>query len=268
MKFEFRLLNDILAKTITVKARSFDAVTHERFLMMAVSHGRVKINWGRLLFNILNDMVTAASKQARGFAVQICIILKGVPDMELGESKAFPPLKILTAKIVGTYVAKKENISVEEVVDEPVEKVVKKAVTKRRHAPTADEPIAKKKITTLGRAAPAKKNLAIVPVVQNPEPISIVPAVSPSVRRLKAPKRKLVLQNESDEETDENTIEQVIAETAEIEEMETDLEEPVVMETAGTDPVDMESRIEVSAITNEEEPLVEKAKEKEEEKEK
>ncbi|KZV48357.1 pentatricopeptide repeat-containing protein [Dorcoceras hygrometricum] len=236
MKFEFRLLNDILEKTITVKARSFDAVTHERFLMMAVSHGRVKINWGRLLFNILNDMVTAASKQARGFAVQICIILKGVPDMELGESKAFPPLKILTAKIVGTYVAKKENISVEEVVDEPVEKVVKKAVTKRRHAPTADEPIAKKKITTLGRAAPAKKNLAIVPVVQNPEPISIVPAV--------------------------------IAETAEIEEMETDLEEPVVMETAGTDPVDMESRIEVSAITNEEEPLVEKAKEKEEEKEK
>ncbi|KZV30844.1 pentatricopeptide repeat-containing protein mitochondrial [Dorcoceras hygrometricum] len=29
MKVEFRLLNDILAKTVTAKAGSFDAVTHE-----------------------------------------------------------------------------------------------------------------------------------------------------------------------------------------------------------------------------------------------
>ncbi|KZV24646.1 histone-lysine N-methyltransferase 2D-like [Dorcoceras hygrometricum] len=98
-KFEFRQLNDILAKTITAKAGFFDAVTHERFLMMAAIHGGVKINWGRLLFNLLKDMVTPSSKQARGFAVQICIILKGAPDLELGESKAFPPLKILTTKI-------------------------------------------------------------------------------------------------------------------------------------------------------------------------
>ncbi|KZV42681.1 hypothetical protein F511_15888 [Dorcoceras hygrometricum] len=35
MKVEFRLLNDILEKTVTVKAGSFDAVTHERFLLMA-----------------------------------------------------------------------------------------------------------------------------------------------------------------------------------------------------------------------------------------
>ncbi|KZV33272.1 hypothetical protein F511_41673 [Dorcoceras hygrometricum] len=34
MKYEYRLLNDILAKEITVKACSFDAVTNERFLMM------------------------------------------------------------------------------------------------------------------------------------------------------------------------------------------------------------------------------------------
>ncbi|KZV34109.1 hypothetical protein F511_43318 [Dorcoceras hygrometricum] len=31
MKVEFRLLNDILAKSVTVKAGSFDTVTHERF---------------------------------------------------------------------------------------------------------------------------------------------------------------------------------------------------------------------------------------------
>ncbi|KZV41247.1 hypothetical protein F511_28662 [Dorcoceras hygrometricum] len=34
MKHEFHLLNDILAKSVTVKAGSFDAVTHERFLLM------------------------------------------------------------------------------------------------------------------------------------------------------------------------------------------------------------------------------------------
>ncbi|KZV58345.1 hypothetical protein F511_29829 [Dorcoceras hygrometricum] len=42
MKLEFRFLNDILAKTVIVKADSFDAVTHERFLMMSAIHGGVK----------------------------------------------------------------------------------------------------------------------------------------------------------------------------------------------------------------------------------
>ncbi|KZV46699.1 hypothetical protein F511_38139 [Dorcoceras hygrometricum] len=69
MKFEYRLLNDILAKTVTVKADSFDVVTHERFLMMSAIQGGVKVNWGRLLFNIFKDMVTPATKQARGYAV-------------------------------------------------------------------------------------------------------------------------------------------------------------------------------------------------------
>ncbi|KZV36301.1 hypothetical protein F511_22416 [Dorcoceras hygrometricum] len=76
MTFEFRLLNDILAKSVTVKAGSFDAVTHERFLMMSAIHGGIPINWGKLLFNIFKDMVTHASRQARGYAVQICILLK------------------------------------------------------------------------------------------------------------------------------------------------------------------------------------------------
>ncbi|KZV35995.1 hypothetical protein F511_30565 [Dorcoceras hygrometricum] len=67
MKFEFRMLNDILAKTITIKARSFDAVTHERFLMMAAIHGGVKINLGRFLFNLLKDMSLPRSNLAKVF---------------------------------------------------------------------------------------------------------------------------------------------------------------------------------------------------------
>ncbi|KZV40490.1 hypothetical protein F511_23827 [Dorcoceras hygrometricum] len=128
MKFEFRLLNDILAKTVTVKAGSFDAVTHERFLMMLPS--------------------------------------MGAPDLELGESKDFPPLKILTAKTVGTYVAENKNITVD--VDDPAElmaKVVKKkAATKKRPAATSNEPVLKKERTTVGETAPTEKDMAMVPV--------------------------------------------------------------------------------------------------------
>ncbi|KZV25256.1 hypothetical protein F511_24267 [Dorcoceras hygrometricum] len=75
--------------------------------------------------------MTPSSKQAKGFAAQICVLLKGAPDLTLGEAKTLPPLKILTIKTVGTYVAKNKSITTEEVMDEPpVEKVVKKATTK------------------------------------------------------------------------------------------------------------------------------------------
>ncbi|KZV57453.1 hypothetical protein F511_29234 [Dorcoceras hygrometricum] len=197
MKFEFRLLNDILDKTVIVKAGSFDAVTHERFLMMSAIHGGVKVNWDRLLFNIFKDMVTPATKQARGYAVQICILLKGAPDLKLGESKDFPHLKILTAKTVCTYVAKNQNITVD--VDEPAgdEPVVKKkAASKRRPAPTVDV-----------------------------EPISTVPAVTPHASRRRTPKRKLVLQTGSDDEIVDSIIHQVIADTTAIETGEPDVEE-------------------------------------------
>ncbi|KZV17574.1 hypothetical protein F511_19875 [Dorcoceras hygrometricum] len=119
MKIEFRLLNDILAKSVTVKAGSFDAVTHERFLLMTAIRCGLKINWSKILFDILKDMVTKSSKQAKGFVAQICLLLKGAPYLTLGKSKTFPPLNILTIKTVGTYVAKNKSIIAEEVADEP-----------------------------------------------------------------------------------------------------------------------------------------------------
>ncbi|KZV40559.1 splicing factor 3B subunit 1-like [Dorcoceras hygrometricum] len=228
MKFEFRLLNDILAKTVTVKAGSFDAVTHERFPMMSAIHGGVKVNWGRLLFNIFKDMVTPTMKQAKEYAVQIWILLKGASDLELGESKYFTPLKILTAKTVGTYVAKNKNITVD--VDEPV--VKKKAASKRRPAPTVGEPVTKKKRTTVGIEAPIYKNLSLVTVAQDVEPISTVPTLTPRASRRRAKKRKLVLQTGSDDEIIDSIIHQVIADTTAIETGEQDLEELVIKEIA------------------------------------
>ncbi|KZV30635.1 hypothetical protein F511_11152 [Dorcoceras hygrometricum] len=56
MKFEFRLLNNILEKSVTAKAGSFDAVTHERFLLMKAIHFGLKINWSKILFDIFKDM--------------------------------------------------------------------------------------------------------------------------------------------------------------------------------------------------------------------
>ncbi|KZV30604.1 hypothetical protein F511_16718 [Dorcoceras hygrometricum] len=248
MKFEFRLLNDILAKSVTVKAGSFEAVTHERFLLMTAIHFGLKINWSKILFGILKEMVTKSSKQAKVVAAQICVLLQGAPNLTLGEANIFLPLKILTVKTIGTYIFKNKNITVDE--DEPVGTVSKKAATKRRPAPAFVEPAAKKNRTIVGRSSLAEKNLAIVTVAQYVEPISMIPAVAPHAQRCRAPKRKLVLRDASDDEIVYNIIKQVITKTTEVEDVETDLEEPVVMRTAGVEHVEMENLKDVSSITN------------------
>ncbi|KZV22239.1 hypothetical protein F511_08304 [Dorcoceras hygrometricum] len=167
MKFEFRLLSDILAKKISLKDGSFDVVTQERFLMMAAITCGVAINWNRLLFNILKDMVTAGSRQAKGYAVQISILLENVPNLELGDFSEFPSSKILTKKTVHRYIAVNDKVGVEEVTDVPrVKKTpVKKAVSRKRPA-AVDEPIVKKKRTPVGKAAAVATDSALeaVPV--------------------------------------------------------------------------------------------------------
>ncbi|KZV20513.1 hypothetical protein F511_32859 [Dorcoceras hygrometricum] len=234
----------------------FDTVTHERFLLMTAIHFGLKIYWSKILFDILKEMVTKSSKQAKGFAAQICVLLKGAPDLTLGEANTFPPLKIIIIKTVGTYVAKNKNITAdEETAEPPMEKITKKAVAKRRPAPA--EPVAKKKRTTVRRSTPTEKSLALVPVATEAEQISVVSDVSV-----------------------EEIVAKVIMGTTEIEIEETETVEPMVMETTEMDMVETESTIDVSAITNyygvisvkvlsnEEGPLVETEKEKEKYKEK
>ncbi|KZV52067.1 hypothetical protein F511_42382 [Dorcoceras hygrometricum] len=77
---EFRLLCDILPKTISVKAGSFDEITQDKFLMLEAITCGVSINWNRLLFNIFKDMVTPGSRQAKGYAIQISLLLENVPN--------------------------------------------------------------------------------------------------------------------------------------------------------------------------------------------
>ncbi|KZV36852.1 hypothetical protein F511_16500 [Dorcoceras hygrometricum] len=100
MKIEYRLSHDILAKTIFVKAGSFDAVTRDRFLLMTAITFDVKVNWGSLLFSVLKGMVTPGSRKAKGFAIKIGVLLQNVQGLMLGESKGFPKSRILDAKTV------------------------------------------------------------------------------------------------------------------------------------------------------------------------
>ncbi|KZV34523.1 WD repeat-containing protein 26 [Dorcoceras hygrometricum] len=234
LKYEFRLLKDILAKSVTVKAGLFDAVTHERFVLMTEIHFELKVNWSKLMFDTLKEMADRSSKRAKGYAAQICVMLKEDPAVTLEEAKTFPPRKILSA--IGTYVTTNKTIDARGESDEPdvakvavlkrksvskkrsaatankdtyevqVEIVVEKAVSKKRRAAASDAPAVKKKRTTTGRDALTEIYLALVTVAQDEvpiqiiEPISSVPAERPHAQKRKAPKRKLSLSTGSDDE--------------------------------------------------------------------
>ncbi|KZV43744.1 hypothetical protein F511_39192 [Dorcoceras hygrometricum] len=105
MKIHYRLLCDIMAKSISVKVGSFNAITVEKFSLMTAVVCSVKMNWGRVLFGILKKMVTPGTKKAKGFAIQIILLLSNVPNLELGESSEFPSSKILTENTVHRYIA-------------------------------------------------------------------------------------------------------------------------------------------------------------------
>ncbi|KZV56616.1 hypothetical protein F511_43208 [Dorcoceras hygrometricum] len=142
MKIEYRLLCDIMAKSISVKAGSFNAITVEKFSMLtAVVYG-VRMNWASVLFNILKKMVTPWSNQAKGFAVQISLLLENIPNLELGESSEFPASKILTEKTVHRYVSLNDKVGAEEAAGAPKPKAASK---KRLAAVLGDETVVKKK---------------------------------------------------------------------------------------------------------------------------
>ncbi|KZV37572.1 hypothetical protein F511_17917 [Dorcoceras hygrometricum] len=170
MKYELRLLNDVLAKSITVKAGSFDVVTHERFLMMTAIHFGIQVNWSKILFGVLKEMVDKTLKKAKGFAAKICVLLKGDSVVTMGEATTFPPLKILSAKTVKTYIATNETIDARGKIDEPG--VAKIARSKKRPIATGDESaVTKKKRTSKRKSSSSKDNMDIVSVAQEAIPL-------------------------------------------------------------------------------------------------
>ncbi|KZV31974.1 dystroglycan-like [Dorcoceras hygrometricum] len=95
MKMPFRLLCDIMAKAISVKAGSFNAITVEKFSLITAVVCRIKMNWAKFLFSILKKMISPGSKQAKGFAIQISLLLATFPSLELGESSESQPPRLM-----------------------------------------------------------------------------------------------------------------------------------------------------------------------------
>ncbi|KZV31848.1 dystroglycan-like [Dorcoceras hygrometricum] len=227
MKHEFRLLNDILAKAITVKAGSFDSVTVERFQMMTAIQYGLKVNWGKVLFNVLKDMVDRTQKKAKGFAAQIGVLLNSFPAIPMGDGVPFPSARVLSMRTVHTYIVtnttidarteseepgmaktpkeKKKHSSADEM---PVDMFAEFTASKKRSATAADAPIITKKRRT-GKSKPSvsQAKLDIVQVATDVEPIQIVDpthvegTVPPLVLKRKSRKRKLVLSRESDDDS-------------------------------------------------------------------
>ncbi|KZV58530.1 hypothetical protein F511_19470 [Dorcoceras hygrometricum] len=168
MKIEYRLLHDILAKTLFVKAGSFDAVTRDRFLLMTAITFDVKINWGSLLFGVLTAMVTPGSRQAKGFAIQIGVLLQNVQGLVLGESKGLSKGK---------------------------ENPVKKGVSKKRQAVgVEDARVVKKKRTTKGKPVVIAQE-AMPPKIDDATTDAPVEQLSVPKRKSQKRKRKLVLED-------------------------------------------------------------------------
>ncbi|KZV31921.1 dystroglycan-like [Dorcoceras hygrometricum] len=170
MKMPYRLLCDIVAKAISVKAGSFNAITVEKFSLMTAVVCGVKMNWEKFLFGILKRMVAAKSKQAKGFAIQISLLLATFPAVELGEASEFPASKILSKKTVLRFVSINDRDGAEEVSGA----AAKKAVSKKRTAADIEAAVPKKKRTSKKRSISSISSLEMVALAEEAVPIQQV----------------------------------------------------------------------------------------------
>ncbi|KZV54772.1 hypothetical protein F511_38064 [Dorcoceras hygrometricum] len=149
------------------------------------------------------EMVTPGSRQAKGFAIQICAILKTVPGLVLGESRVFPASRVLTEKTIHRYVAVNDKVGGEADTDAPkVKKTpVKKAVSHKRPAIDIETaPVVKKKRTTKGKPLLIAQETVPLQIV---EAAADAPVEQPPVPKRKSQKRKRRLILEDDLEVDE-----------------------------------------------------------------
>ncbi|KZV53532.1 hypothetical protein F511_40940 [Dorcoceras hygrometricum] len=170
MKIPFRLLCDIVAKAISVKAGSFNAITVEKFSLLTAVVCGVKMNWAKFLFGVLKKMFSAKSKQAKGFAIQISRLLATFPTVDLGESSEFPASKILSKKTVLRFVSINDRDGAEEVTGAAKQKVV----SKKRTAADIEAAVPKKKRTSKKKSISSISSLELVEVAEEAVPIQQV----------------------------------------------------------------------------------------------
>ncbi|KZV27685.1 hypothetical protein F511_42055 [Dorcoceras hygrometricum] len=153
-------------------AGSFNAITVEKFSLTAVVC-RIKMNWAKFLFSVLKKMVTSGSKQAKGFAIQISLLLATFPFLELGESSEFPASKVLTKKTVLRFVSINDRDGAEEVTGA----AKKKAVSKKRPAADVGAAVPKKKRSFKNKSISSMELVAVaeeaLPIQQVAEPLDV-----------------------------------------------------------------------------------------------
>ncbi|KZV25436.1 hypothetical protein F511_17214 [Dorcoceras hygrometricum] len=115
-------------------------------------------------------MVTSGSKQAKGFAIQISLLLATFPSLELGESSEFPASKILSKKTVHHFVSINDRDGAEEVTGA----AKKKAVSKKRPAADVGAAVPKKKRTFKKKSISSISSLELVEVAEEAIPIQQV----------------------------------------------------------------------------------------------
>ncbi|KZV46190.1 hypothetical protein F511_15200 [Dorcoceras hygrometricum] len=223
LNYEYRLLNDILAKSITVKAGSFDAVTNERFQMMTAIHFGLKINWGKVLFSVLKEMVDRTVKKAKGFGAQISVLLNSDPVLSMGNATSFPSSKILSPKVVFAYISSNEAADArgqsEEGGKSPVAVVKRASKSKKKSESSSDAPveivseiIGSKKRPASASAEPAitnrKRTSKGKPSSSLSSTVSIAQGVVPPVSQRQTRRRRVILSTVSEDE-DEEDIENV-----------------------------------------------------------
>ncbi|KZV24507.1 hypothetical protein F511_40738 [Dorcoceras hygrometricum] len=91
-------------------------------------------------------MVTPGSKQAKGFAIQISLLLANIPNMDLGASSEFPASKILTKKNVHRFVSINDRDGAEEASGA----IMQRAASKKRRAAVIGAAVTKKKRSFAG----------------------------------------------------------------------------------------------------------------------
>ncbi|KZV51578.1 hypothetical protein F511_10531 [Dorcoceras hygrometricum] len=110
MHFEYRLLHDIVAKSICAKAGSFYSVTCENFDFMTAISARISVNWGRILFQRLLGMVQNSKKQSWGYTVPISIMLTTLVQADLRESVKLHSKNVLKSRSVQAYIKQNQDI--------------------------------------------------------------------------------------------------------------------------------------------------------------
>ncbi|KZV39246.1 zinc finger-containing glycine-rich RNA-binding protein [Dorcoceras hygrometricum] len=181
-----------------------DTYTGKTIKMMTAIHFGFKVNWSKVLFNVLKDMVDKSQKKAKGFAAQIGVLLKSMPAITMGDGVPFPNAKILSMKTVNTYIA--TNITIDargENVEPGLAKVavVKRTPKSKKKSSSTDET----PVEVISEISGSKKRQAteaqdVVPL-QIIDPTPAAAAVNSPVPKQKSRKRRLILPTGSDDES-------------------------------------------------------------------